>query len=58
MVTLRHQAYSRWRLTRRERRNLLKGLLFISPWLIGFAVFWSTRSITQSDELHEILRFW
>ena len=25
--------------TRRERRNLVKGLLFISPWLVGFVVF-------------------
>jgi multiple sugar transport system permease protein len=32
-------AISRWRLTRSERRGLLKGLLFISPWIIGFAVF-------------------
>jgi multiple sugar transport system permease protein len=30
---------SRWRLTRRERRNLAMGLLFISPWIIGFVVF-------------------
>lgn len=28
--------YSRWRLTKGERKNLAKGLLFISPWLIGF----------------------
>jgi multiple sugar transport system permease protein len=33
------RAPSRWRLTRRERRNLVVGLLFISPWIIGFAVF-------------------
>ncbi len=30
---------SRWHMTRRDRRNLLKGLAFISPWIIGFAVF-------------------
>jgi multiple sugar transport system permease protein len=30
---------SRWRLSRRERRNLAMGLLFISPWIIGFLVF-------------------
>lgn len=28
-----------YRLSRRERANLLKGLLFISPWIIGFLVF-------------------
>ena len=28
--------YSRWKLTKGERRNLAKGLLFISPWLVGF----------------------
>ncbi|MEA2584707.1 MAG: multiple sugar transport system permease protein [Thermomicrobiales bacterium] len=28
-----------WRLTRRERRNLTVGLLFISPWLAGFIIF-------------------
>lgn len=26
-------------LSRRETRNLLKGLAFLSPWLVGFAVF-------------------
>src|SRR5438876_9628979 len=26
-------------MTRGERRNLLKGLAFLSPWLVGFAVF-------------------
>ena len=30
---------SRSRLTRRERRNLVVGLLFISPWLVGFVAF-------------------
>jgi multiple sugar transport system permease protein len=30
---------SRWRMTRRERRNLATGLLFISPWLVGFCLF-------------------
>jgi multiple sugar transport system permease protein len=28
-----------WRMTRGERQNLMKGLGFISPWIIGFAVF-------------------
>jgi multiple sugar transport system permease protein len=32
-------AFGQSRLTKRERSNLFKGLLFISPWLIGFAVF-------------------
>jgi multiple sugar transport system permease protein len=32
-------ATHRWRLTRRERRNLTVGLLFISPWLAGFIIF-------------------
>jgi multiple sugar transport system permease protein len=31
--------FDRFRMTRRERRNLLVGLAFISPWLIGFCVF-------------------
>jgi multiple sugar transport system permease protein len=31
--------FDRFRMTRRERRNLLMGLAFISPWLIGFCVF-------------------
>jgi multiple sugar transport system permease protein len=30
---------SRWRMTKRERHNLLLGILFISPWLVGFFVF-------------------
>jgi multiple sugar transport system permease protein len=29
-----------WRLSRAERRNLVAGLLFISPWLIGFFCFY------------------
>ena len=29
----------RWRLTRKERRNLVTGLLFISPWIVGFLAF-------------------
>jgi multiple sugar transport system permease protein len=29
----------RFRMTRKERHNLMLGLLFISPWLIGFCVF-------------------
>jgi multiple sugar transport system permease protein len=30
---------SRFRLTRRERRNLAVGLLFVSPWIVGFLAF-------------------
>lgn len=30
---------SRWRMSRRERRNLGMGILFISPWIFGFVVF-------------------
>src|SRR5918992_5167255 len=30
------RAARRFSLTRRERRNLMLGLLFISPWLFGF----------------------
>jgi multiple sugar transport system permease protein len=30
---------SRWRLTRKERHNLVTGLLFISPWIVGFLAF-------------------
>jgi multiple sugar transport system permease protein len=29
----------RFKLTRRERRSLVMGLLFISPWLVGFCIF-------------------
>lgn len=32
-------SYSRWRMTRRERKNLLMGILFISPWIAGFLIF-------------------
>jgi multiple sugar transport system permease protein len=32
-------AIGRLNLSRKERRNLLVGLLFISPWLVGFVVF-------------------
>lgn len=32
--------YPRRRLTPRTRRNLTAGLLFISPWLVGFAAFY------------------
>jgi len=31
--------FERFRLTKRERRKLVVGLLFISPWLIGFFAF-------------------
>lgn len=33
------RAWDRLRMTRRERRNLALGLLFISPWFIGFLAF-------------------
>jgi multiple sugar transport system permease protein len=36
---VREPFLARFRMTRKERRNLVVGLLFISPWLIGFAVF-------------------
>jgi multiple sugar transport system permease protein len=32
-------APAQWSLSRVERRNLKVGLIFISPWIIGFAVF-------------------
>lgn len=41
-VVTRQQPRSRWRpvgLTRGERKRLLLGLAFISPWLVGFLVF-------------------
>ena len=33
------RAPSRFRLTRKERRNLTVGLLFVSPWIVGFLAF-------------------
>jgi multiple sugar transport system permease protein len=30
---------SRWHMTRGERRNLIVGLLFVSPWIFGFLAF-------------------
>jgi len=30
---------SRWHLSKRERKSLLTGLLFISPWIVGFLAF-------------------
>ncbi len=33
------RAPSRFRLTRKERRNLAVGLLFVSPWIVGFLAF-------------------
>ena len=36
---VREPFLERFRMTRKERRNLVVGLLFISPWLIGFVVF-------------------
>jgi multiple sugar transport system permease protein len=35
----RASVLDRFRMTRRERHNLGLGLLFISPWLVGFVVF-------------------
>ncbi len=31
--------FERWRLSRAERRNFVVGLLFISPWVVGFVAF-------------------
>ena len=31
--------YLPWRLNRHERRDVVKGLTFISPWLLGFLAF-------------------
>jgi multiple sugar transport system permease protein len=36
---IREPFIERFRMTRKERHNLMLGLLFISPWLIGFCVF-------------------
>ena len=36
---VREPFIERFRMTRKERHNLMLGLLFISPWLIGFVVF-------------------
>ena len=36
---VRRPTFDRFRLTRRERRNLGVGLLFVSPWIFGFLVF-------------------
>ncbi len=38
-VAVRPSFVDRFRMTRKERRNLAMGLAFISPWLIGFCVF-------------------
>lgn len=38
-TAVREPFLDRLRMTRKERRNLAIGLLFISPWLVGFAVF-------------------
>lgn len=38
-IPRREPFLNRFRLTRKERHNFLLGLAFISPWLIGFAVF-------------------
>jgi multiple sugar transport system permease protein len=36
---IRPGPFDRLRLTRKERRNLVVGLLFISPWIVGFLAF-------------------
>jgi multiple sugar transport system permease protein len=36
---IRPGPFDRLRLTRKERRNLVVGLLFISPWIFGFLAF-------------------
>ena len=36
---IRTRPFGRLRLTRKERRNLGVGLLFVSPWIFGFLVF-------------------
>src|SRR5688500_20150687 len=33
------RSVGRGRLTRKERQNLVTGLLFISPWIVGFLAF-------------------
>ena len=37
--TIRTSPFRRARLTRKERHNLRVGLLFISPWIVGFLAF-------------------
>ncbi len=39
-MTARAHAHAPHRLTRKTRRNLILGLLFISPWLVGFLGFY------------------
>jgi multiple sugar transport system permease protein len=39
MTPIHPRPPTRFRLTRRERRNLAVGLLFVSPWLVGFLAF-------------------
>ena len=39
MPPIRPGPFGRLRLTRKERRNLGVGLLFISPWIVGFLAF-------------------
>jgi multiple sugar transport system permease protein len=38
-TTPRRGALDRFRLTKKERRNLGVGLLFVSPWIVGFLAF-------------------
>ncbi len=33
------RSFGRFHLTRKERRNLVTGLLFVSPWIVGFLAF-------------------
>jgi multiple sugar transport system permease protein len=36
---MRTSLFDRARLSRKERRNLVTGLLFVSPWIVGFLAF-------------------
>jgi multiple sugar transport system permease protein len=46
-VTVGRTGRTRQRLSRTQRRELLMGLLFVSPWLIGF-VLWTTFPLLSS----------
>src|SRR5215210_6147680 len=39
MPPIRTRPFSRLSLTRKERQNLRVGLLFVSPWILGFLAF-------------------
>lgn len=38
-VSASSRSFGRFQLTRKERRNLVTGLLFVSPWIVGFLAF-------------------